>query len=436
MLIDAFAGATGAECAPDPSVGLVVMAARTRADARRALETNPALRVAVGVSPRDAIEGSPQRLAEIRGAMKDPGVLFWGAIGLDYRLNGSEPNLQEDVLRQQLRMAHEEGIAVVLCCREGWSDLFRILEQESGGRKYRGFVHDFSGNAAEAAHCLDLGFLLSFSPDSPRLPEIARGLRLDQFLVESGSGEPARVVEAARALAEAMEVTVDDVARNAAHNFRRLTGEPAWAEGDVLVYPIRDRLYINLTNRCTARCVFCRRETSPIASGYNLRLEREHDVAEYIEAIGDPDRFAEVVFCGFGEPTLRLDALLAIGQALKKQGIRIRLNTNGHGNLIHGRDIAPDLATCVDEVSISIDAPDAENYRKIVRPDFGDAAFDAVLQFARACVGVVPRVTLTAVNVPAVDLDACRQLAANLNVELREREYQPMVGSTDFLKNS
>ncbi len=452
MLIDAHTHLDGARLdnnraeligrARDAGVGLIVTVARAKpaddsiSKTLQLLPEFPELRAAVGVHPCDAGLATAPLLKRVRESMGHPGVLLWGEIGLDY----GDPTLsrpaQRDVFRQQLQLAHAAGIPVVLHCREAWSDFFAVLEEEQGSR---GFVHDFTGTEDQARACLDLGLLLSFSPrlagpdSASRLREVARLLRLDEVLVESGGGvEPSATASVARALAAAMEVEFDDIARNAAHNFRRLTGEPAWAEGDVLVYPIRDRLYINLTNRCTAHCVFCRRETSPIASGYNLRLEREHDVQEYLEVIGDPGRYAEIVFCGFGEPTLRLDALLEISRALKRKGSRIRLNTNGHGNLIHGRNIAPELAPCVDEVSISIDAPDPESYRKLVRPDFGEAAFGAVIEFARACVGVVPRVTLTVVGVPAVDVEACRRLARSLNVELREREYQPMVGSTDF----
>jgi TatD DNase family protein len=436
MLIDAFGNGAAARSARDSEVGLVVAGAASEPEALELIGLDPVIRVAAGLPPSLASAASDGCLESIRESMGNPGVLLWGRIGLDYAVGNAAPAVQQDTFRRQLRMALEAGKPVVLCCAGAWDDFFEILEADSPGAKYRGYIQGFSGTPEIAHRCLGLGLLLSFAPESPHLARVAPELRLDQILVESGSGNPAHAVDAAHALAAAMEVTFDDITRNVAHNFRRLTGEPAWAEGDVLVYPIRDRLYINLTNRCTARCVFCRRETSPIASGYNLRLDREHEIGEYLEAIGDPSRFIEIVFCGFGEPTLRLDALLAIGQELKRQGTRIRLNTNGHGNLIHGRDIAPELATCVDEISISIDAPDAVSYRKIVRPDFGDDTFDAVVEFARACVGVVPRVTLTAVNVPAVDLDACRRLAASIGAELREREYQPMVGSTDFVRNS
>ena len=110
----------------------------------------------------------------------------------------------------------------------------------------------------------------------------------------------------------------------------------------------------------------------------------------------------------------------------------MRMNTNGHGNLIHGRDITTDLAGCLDEISVSIDASDEQTYNRIVRPDFGAVSFMAVIDFVKGCVEKIPRVQLTAVDVPGLNLEGIRNLARDLGVEFRLREYQPMVGSTDF----
>jgi TatD DNase family protein len=199
--------------------------------------------------------------------------------------------------------------------------------------------------------------------------------------------------------------------------------------GDLLVYQLRNSLYVNLTSRCTAHCVFCRREAFPVAGGYDLGLEREHTVPEFLEAIGDPCRYREVVFCGFGEPTIRLAELVDIARALKRSGVYLRLNTNGHGNLIHKENIVPKLAGLLDEVSISINAPESQAYSKIVRPEFGEPTFGAVIDFTIACRECIPRVVLTAVDLPSIDLEACRLLAEQLGVEFRARPYEEVVGS-------
>lgn len=414
-------------------------------------ESHDAVYAAIGVHPHDARVASVQFLQEIAQLAAHPKVALWGEIGLDYHYRNSPQDGQREIFREQIRLARERGLPISLHCRDAWADLFEILEQEFGGHRYRGILHNFTGVREQAVRLTELGFLISFSGilsfrHSESLREAARSLRLDQILVETDApyvapaphrglrNEPAYVTDVARSLAETMDVTFEDVARNTTRNFRRLIGRPLRRSEDVLVYAIRDRLYINLTNRCTAHCVFCRRESTPVASGYDLHLEREHSVLEYLEAIGDPQRYAEIIFCGFGEPTLRLEELAEIGNALKARGSRLRMNTNGHGNLIHGRDIVPDLAAFLDEISVSIDAADAATYQKIVRPDFGAESFNAVIEFVRACVGRIPTVTLTAVDLPNLDLEPIEQLARDLGVGFRAREYQPMVGSTDFIK--
>ncbi|HYK90277.1 MAG TPA: TatD family hydrolase, partial [Acidobacteriota bacterium] len=407
------------------------------------------LHAAVAVHPHDARAATPAFLDSLAASFQHPKVAFWGEIGLDYHYKNSPIDKQKNAFRKQLEYAQDLGKPVIIHCRDAWQDLLAILEQESKGRKLRGILHNFTGSEDQAERCLSLGLLLSFSgiitfKSSDNLRRVARGLRLDQIVVETDApylapsphrairNQPLYVFDVARGVASAMEVSLDDIARNTTCNFKRLLGKGPSEENAVLVYAIRDRLYVNLTNRCTAHCVFCRRESSPIASGYDLKLEQEHSVSAYLEAVGDPQRYAEIVFCGFGEPTIRLDELLEIGRSLKTRGARLRLNTNGHGNLIHGRDIIPDLAGCLDEISVSIDAADEQTYNKIVRPDFGAGSFMAVVDFVKGCVGKIPRVQLTAVNIPGLNLEGIRNLARDLGVEFRLREYQPMVGSTDF----
>ncbi len=220
-------------------------------------------------------------------------------------------------------------------------------------------------------------------------------------------------------------------ARRRRYKEEHMESNTALRQEGALVYRHGDRLYVNLTNRCTARCLFCVRESRPVVEGKSLRLRREHTAAEYLKAMGDPRQYSEVVFCGYGEPTLRLQELLQLARAVKAAGCRVRLNTNGHGNLIHKRNIVPELKTCLDEISISINAPDPLTYLRIVRPDSGKTAFGAVIDFVWECVGCIPRVTLTAIDFPGQDLEACRRLAEDMGAEFRMREYQ-RPGTSDF----
>ncbi|MFZ5975012.1 MAG: TatD family nuclease-associated radical SAM protein [Bacillota bacterium] len=179
--------------------------------------------------------------------------------------------------------------------------------------------------------------------------------------------------------------------------------------------------YINLTNRCTNRCTFCIRSTKEGVGGHELWLKHEPDANEVLEQLWALPPSDEVVFCGYGEPTMRLDVLLEVARAAKQKGKRVRINTNGHANLIHKRNIVPELAGLVDTVSISLNAPDAKSYNEICRPD-DEQAFQAVLDFARACAGVIPKVVFTVMDIIGEEaIEKCRALAKETGAELRVR---------------
>ncbi len=152
---------------------------------------------------------------------------------------------------------------------------------------------------------------------------------------------------------------------------------------DTYTYRIGENLYLNLTNRCSNRCTFCVRKGKETYEGHALWLKREPSAEEVIAEIGDASRYSEVVFCGFGEPTYRLDAMLQICDHVHGTGGKTRLNTNGHGSLINGFDIAPLLRGHLDGVNISLNAPTREEYDKICRPVHREG-YAALLDFARA----------------------------------------------------
>ena len=199
-----------------------------------------------------------------------------------------------------------------------------------------------------------------------------------------------------------------------------------------VTYRVGDGLYVNLTNKCPCACTFCIRQNAPGVYGSDsLWLEREptaDEVCEAIEAnIGD---CTELVFCGYGEPTERLDALLEVAGRFKKShpDIPIRVNTNGLSDLIAGAPTAHRFQGLVDTVSISLNAPTAEEYVALCRPKFGAAAYPALLKFAEEVKGVVPNTVLTVVGTNALTPEkeaACRRIAASLGVTLRVRHFVP-----------
>ncbi len=189
-------------------------------------------------------------------------------------------------------------------------------------------------------------------------------------------------------------------------------------------YKIGDQTYINLTNRCTNDCTFCVRNTGDGVGGYNLWLEREPEAEEVIAALAK-DR-TDVVFCGFGEPTIRIDTLLAVAKYVKSYGGKVRVNTNGHANAFHGRDVTPEMAEVVDEVSVSLNEADAEKYNKVTRCCYGEAGFGYLLDFAEKCCRRGMAVTLSVVDVIGEeDVEICRKSAEKIGAAFRVRHYIP-----------
>lgn len=199
-------------------------------------------------------------------------------------------------------------------------------------------------------------------------------------------------------------------------------------------YEYGDSLYVNLTNRCDCACVFCLRNNGHKGSIYadDLWLEHEPTRQEALDDLLKRDlaSYPEIVFCGFGEPTYRLDDILWLVDEMKKAVPNlpsIRINTNGHANLIHGRDITPELAGRINVLSISLNGSTGEEYVKVTRPRDGDAAWDAMLDFTRKAARVVDQVVMTIVNKDktAEEIEACRAMCQELGAVLRVREYIP-----------
>lgn len=191
----------------------------------------------------------------------------------------------------------------------------------------------------------------------------------------------------------------------------------------VFGYTLRGNRYLNVTNRCTLRCTFCPKfNDSWTVQDYALRLPREPSVDEMVEAVDDPAHYREVVFCGLGEPTLRLYDVLEAATRLRELGARwIRLNTDGLANLVHRRDVTPDLERIIDSVSVSLNAQDAATYERHCRPK-EPGSYEAMLDFVRRVREFVPEVSVSAIDgLEGVDIAACRAIAADLGVRFRRR---------------
>ena len=197
-----------------------------------------------------------------------------------------------------------------------------------------------------------------------------------------------------------------------------------------ILYKVHNNLYINLTNRCSSACTFCLRQTRDhMEDSDSLWLEHEPSVEEVKEAFShvDVSAFDEIVFCGFGEPTERFDTLIEIARFIKENYNKpIRINTNGQGDLINNRRIAPDMKGLIDTISISLNTPTADKYHAIVRSQFGDKAFDAMLAFAKDAKDYVPSVILSTVDTTLTKEEEaeCQAICDRLGVTYRIRPWE------------
>lgn len=406
-------------------------------------EAYPGIYHTVGVHPHDAKGLTGERLKDLCRRALGEKVVAWGEIGLDFYRDLSPRGVQKEAFREQLRAAKRLGLPVVIHNRDAHSETLKVLSEEKVGEEVGGVFHCFSGDETFAHRCLDMGFHLSIAgpvtyPKNGEYRKLVGELPTDRLLIETDApflapqahrgrrNEPAYVRLVAEAVAEATGLTVEDVARVTSKNVRRLFGIGPWQDEPKLVYPIRESLYINLTQRCSNECTFCRRTTDPVVKGHNLRLERDPSVEELIGAL-EPKLAGvrEAVFCGYGEPTLRLEELKALARWLKERGVRVRLNTNGQGSLLVGRDITPELSGLVDVCSVSLNAQDSETYDALCRPIRGETAYEAVKGFIARAKASGMEVVATAVDIPFwVDVEACRRVSEEeLGVAFRVRRY-------------
>lgn len=201
-----------------------------------------------------------------------------------------------------------------------------------------------------------------------------------------------------------------------------------------LLYFLDEKPYINITNACTNECVFCIRNQKDDVQGAKLWLENDNasanDVIEQIELNKQKIKSSpEIVFCGYGEPLIRINEVLEVCKYLKENfpNIKIRINTNGHANAIHKRNIAPELAKYIDSISISLNAQNEEVYNAVSNPKI-ENAYEEVKRFIRACVEEKIKTTATVVyNIPnyKIDVNRCEVVAKSLGAKFRARDFIP-----------
>lgn len=390
---------------------------------------------AVGFHPHDAAKANDKLLEEIEKLSHHPKVVAIGEIGLDYHYNYSPQEIQRKVFTKQIEIAQRQDLPIIVHMRESESDTISILREELRkapnlrqripNNRYpspKGVFHSFSGDSSLAWKVINLGFYISvpgvvtFKPKVPqksKIVEVAENVSIEHILLETDSpylspvphrgkrNEPAYIQYVAEKVAEIQKLSVEDICRASNLGVYKLFGVGKYPE-PAIAYKIKNSLYLNITLRCDADCWFCDRKGEALVKGHNLKIKKEPTSAEVIEAIGDPKKYDEVVFCGFGEPTIRLDVVKEVGNWVKQNGGKVRLNTDGHGNVINHRNIVPDLVGVVDSISISLNSTDPTQYGEMMRID-GQKYFPTMIDFAKEAVKLIGDVTMTIVDLTGGD---------------------------------
>lgn len=393
---------------------------------------------AIGVHPHDTKDWNDSLIEKLEELSKSKKVVAIGEIGLDYYYDFSPREIQLKAFESQIKLALKLNLPIIVHNREANDDVMSMARKykDSG---LRAQYHCFAGSIHDARELVEMHHFISFPgivtfKNADAVRKVLSRIALDNLLLETDApfmtpvphrgerNEPAYLKLVAEKIAEVHNLTVEDVGRTTSYNANKLFGVGNKSKLS-FTYQIGQSLYINVTNRCNADCVFCDRKGEAVVKGYNLKMKKsEEPKAEvYIKEIGDPTKFKEIVFCGYGEPTIRWDVVKTIAKYVKENGGVTRLNTDGHGNFINKRDITPELKGLIDSVSISLNSTDPEQYAKLMQVDSSMHA--EMLDFSKKAKNYT-HVVLSIVGLSAVDSEAAKKFVTEeVGVDFREREY-------------
>ncbi len=427
--------------AKDSGVKYIIVPATHLASSLEAIELSKRFDMiycTVGIHPLDSKEWNDNNINELRALAQNKKVVAIGEIGLDYHYDYSPKETQIKAFRAQLELAIELNLPAIIHNRESDEDMMAII-REFSAKGLRAQFHCFSGGLSDARELIELHHFISFTgnityPKADNLREILSKVSSENIMLETDSpfmtpaplrgqrNEPAYLTKIVDKIAEVQNLRPEDIVRTTNYNVHKFFG--IGMNPDLsFTYQIGNSLYVNVTNRCNADCVFCDRKGLAVISGYNLKMKKseEPDASVYINEIGDPKRFKEIVFCGYGEPTIRWDVVKEVAMYVKENGGHTRMNTDGHGNYINKRDITPELKNTIDTVSISLNSTDPEQYAKLMRVD--PKMHAEMIDFAKKAKNYTD-VVLSIVGISAVDTEAAKKFVTEeIGVKFREREY-------------
>jgi len=428
--------------AKDNGVDFIVVPAtdiKTAKEAIKLAEKYEQIYATVGIHPHDTKEWNESLLFEIEELAKHPKVVAIGEIGLDYYYDFSPQDQQIKAFKSQLDLATKLQLPVVIHNRDSDGDMMDIIQSYCGtGLKAQ--FHCYNGSLSDALEFMKMNHFISFTGNitfkkSDGLREILSHIDLNHLMLETDSpfmtpvpfrgkrNEPSYVSYVAQQVADVHKISMEEVGRITSLNAFRFFGIGK-APKTSFTYLLGNSLYINVTNRCNADCTFCRRKEDPFLHGYNLGMTKSEEPTSdiYIKEIGDPSKYDEVVFCGYGEPTIRWDVVKEVAKYVKANGGKTRINTNGHGNMINKRDITPEMKDIIDVVSISFNSFDSKQYSELMR--VSEDHFDEMKKFAGLAKSFVKKVVMSVVSLDEVEIEKSRKVVEDeIGVEFRVRHY-------------
>lgn len=393
---------------------------------------------AVGVHPHETKEWNDDLINQIETLAKNKKVVAIGEIGLDYYYDFSPREIQLKAFRAQIELALKLDLPIIIHNRDSNDDIMQII-REYADTSLRAQFHCFAGSEQDAKELIGMDHFISFPGNvtfkkADNIRRILKSIPPEYLLLETDSpfmtpvpyrgkrNEPSYIPIIADTISEIHNVSLDELAKITSYNTYKLFGIGKNPDL-ILTYQIGDSLYINVTNRCNADCVFCKRKTTAEVDGYVLKMKKseEPDASVYINEIGDPKKYKEIVFCGYGEPTIRWDVVKEIAKYVKDNGGKTRLNTNGHGNVINRKDITPEFEGLIDKVSVSLNSVSPEQYSKLmrVRPEMHSEMLDFAKKAKR-----FTHIVMSIVGIDEVDKEkAIKLVTEEIGVEFRERAY-------------
>lgn len=389
---------------------------------------------AAGIHPNEIDVDSKGMLGQITRVLLHPGVLAVGETGLDFYHDRVSRTRQVELFEKHIHLARVFGMSLIVHSRAAEATVLDVIGKNPG---IPVIMHCYTGPVEIAKEAADRGFYVGFAGpltyrQNVELRNLAESLPRDRVLVETDApyltpepirgrrNEPSYVVHTAETLAGVWNMDMQSTAKILLNNSLRVFQLAPDPRTD-LVYVLYGRIYMNITGRCTNHCRFCIKNRADGIGGYFLKHREEPDEQrlELIVDSLDPEWVQELVFCGYGEPTMRPKLLFRLARLAADRGFSVRLNTNG----LCLERLSPEetirLLEPFDSVSVSLNASCREEYDYLCQPE-NETAWESLKEFIELA-GKVCETRLTAVRFAGIDMESVNELAEKMNLPFRVR---------------